>query len=405
MRPRHVLVLLVALCLYCLAPCHGMSPRRSPETSKVRVLYIGEPVGIGPYRFMEQDPFLSMFPVQATTAWYELEVIRRSLRMYLPRTYAQLTDSHDIIILSDANRDLFSGQMLKWFADGVTQDGMGLVMTGGRESFGAYFGMPDWTPTSVGDVLPVESTRNEKGPTATMDVLRPENRLIESLRFENIGRHGKFFGYNPVAARGGSETLAQLVPEVGGSNPFLVWWDIGEGRSFAMTSDWTPAAANEFLEWEFYPDYATNLMLFVADLEIPPNPMIVHQIRRTIEDYHLRRDFLLSMIEFVSRFGANPAEVEEDLRDADSKLDEIDGLYINYDFEPALALAQELVDQLEASAEVAIEMKDQALIWIYVIEWAAITGTSLVVGGVVWTLMVRKRLYREVGVTRSSEAS
>jgi hypothetical protein len=51
-------------------PVGAMEPRKSPETGMVRVLYIGEPVGgMGPYRFMVQDPFLEMSPVQATTAW------------------------------------------------------------------------------------------------------------------------------------------------------------------------------------------------------------------------------------------------------------------------------------------------------------------------------------------------
>ncbi len=93
-----------------------MSPRKDPASGKVRVLHIGEPVGEpGPYRFMEQDPFLSMTPVQATTAWYGIEVIRRSLRMYLPRSYWDLVSRQDVIILSDANRGLFSPIMLKWF--------------------------------------------------------------------------------------------------------------------------------------------------------------------------------------------------------------------------------------------------------------------------------------------------
>ena len=48
----------------------------------------------------------------------------------------------------------------------------------------------------------------------------------------------------------------------------------------------------------------------------------------------------------------------------------------------------------------AIQAKDNALFWIFVIEWFVVTGTSMVAGALLWSLMVRRRLYREVGETR-----
>lgn len=381
----------------------GMKPRRSTETGAVRVLYIGEPVGgPGPYRFMEQDPFLEMTPVQATTAWYELDIIKRSLRIYMPRSFQDLIKKEDIIILSDANRNLFSGMTLKWFSDCVLKEGMGLLMTGGRESFGAYFGMPDWTPTSVGETLPVESTRQDNGPDGKVEVLRPGNIFMASLPWKSIGRYGFFYGCNPVKERDGAEVLAQLVPDFGAANPLLVWWDIGEGRTFAMTSDWTPSGANEFLKWEFYPDFAINLMLFIADVEIPPDPIQVHRIRRKLEEYYLKRSFVLSLIDFISRLGANPSRVEEMLNGADEGLRQVRRMYVDYDFDGSLATAQSLVEDLDSATKAAFKLKNQALLWIYVTEWAAITGTSMATGVLLWSLMVKKRLYREVATTKGT---
>ncbi len=391
-----LIVLLVALSSYAMA----MEPRKSPETGMVRVLYIGEPVGgPGPYRFMEQDPFLDMSPVQATTAWYGLDVIKRSLRIYMPRTYQDLVSRQDVVILSDANRDLFSGSVLNWFSEGVTDEGMGLLMTGGRESFGAYFGMPDWTPTSVGQILPVASTRQENGPDGRVRVLRPDNALIASLPWNSIGRYGYFFGCNPVEAKEGAEILAELVPATGGANPCLSWWDIGNGRSFAMTSDWTPAGANLFLQWEFYPDYAINLALFVADAEIPPDPILVHEIREKIEEYHLMRNFLLSLVDFISKFGANPSRVEAMLSHANDGLAQANEEYVGFNFDASLATLQGLAAELDEATTTALRLKDQALMWVYIVEWTAITGTSVLAGVLVWTLMVRRRFYRKVVTT------
>jgi hypothetical protein len=47
-----------------------------------------------------------------------------------------------------------------------------------------------------------------------------------------------------------------------------------------------------------------------------------------------------------------------------------------------------------------MRMKDQVMVWIYVIEWATVTATFAIGVYGVWTLMVRRRLYRDVGRTR-----
>jgi hypothetical protein len=49
-------------------------------------------------------------------------------------------------------------------------------------------------------------------------------------------------------------------------------------------------------------------------------------------------------------------------------------------------------------------MKDRALAWVYVTEWLAITGTTMICGYVLWAIMVRRRLYRAVRVTRLESA-
>ena len=47
-----------------------------------------------------------------------------------------------------------------------------------------------------------------------------------------------------------------------------------------------------------------------------------------------------------------------------------------------------------------MRIKNQTLFWVYVVEWLSVTGVSLLSGFVVWTLMIRKKLYREIRVTR-----
>jgi len=58
-----------------------------------------------------------------------------------------------------------------------------------------------------------------------------------------------------------------------------------------------------------------------------------------------------------------------------------------------------MVERIE---EAAMRLKDRALLWVYVTEWCAVSGTLLVSGLVVYSLLVRRKLYREVVVTRSA---
>ena len=48
----------------------------------------------------------------------------------------------------------------------------------------------------------------------------------------------------------------------------------------------------------------------------------------------------------------------------------------------------------------AVEVKERALLWVYVIEWSVVTATFALVGFTTWTLMVKRRMFREVSITR-----
>jgi len=58
-------------------------------------------------------------------------------------------------------------------------------------------------------------------------------------------------------------------------------------------------------------------------------------------------------------------------------------------------------EEFEALSLELIDLKDKALLWIYIAEWSAVSGTAVACGVVLWTLMIRRRLYREVGTTRA----
>ena len=167
-----------------------------------------------------------------------------------------------------------------------------------------------------------------------------------------------------------------------------------------MAGDWTPGGGWQFMQWEYQPDFVANLMLYCDKRSIPKDLDLVHTVRVRMSTLSHRRMIIISLVDFIEKFGANPASTLRAIKEVDETRRSADQLYLDQDFARALETTEralELMDEAEAIAE---KSKAGALLWVYVSEWLIVTGTSLVCGFVMWTLMVRRRLYRDVGSTR-----
>ena len=51
----------------------------------------------------------------------------------------------------------------------------------------------------------------------------------------------------------------------------------------------------------------------------------------------------------------------------------------------------------------AVDVKDRTLIWVYIVEWLSVLDVSLIAGSVLWALMMRRKLYKEIETTRAVE--
>jgi hypothetical protein len=50
--------------------------------------------------------------------------------------------------------------------------------------------------------------------------------------------------------------------------------------------------------------------------------------------------------------------------------------------------------------EEAVRLKNEAMAWIYVIEYLVVTSTTLLSGYIVWSLMIQRSRYRTVDTTK-----
>ena len=406
------IVMVIVLSLGCCLGATGLDPRR------VSVLYLGDPYpGISPYLAMEEDAFIRVDPIRA---YYHgggampLKDVFKFMRLYMPRNYEDIAERYDVLVLSDAYRQAFTDDQHRWFKDCVMDEGLGLVMVAGLDSFWASSSRPEanWHGSFTEEVLPVEipsgkpEIKHNWLRQNTMEILDPEHEFMASLPYESgpsylrVPVDGQLVWLKP-----GADQLARWISPDFGNPPLYVTWDVGEGRTFAMLHDWSwpggEGGAVLFHRWEYYRDFAINLMLYLAMRDLHPDHSVVHQYREEVHNLAIGRSLLLSLIDFIDRFGGNPGRIDQEMLDLESMLSETQGHYLDHDFEAALAGAKSTLEKLREIEELSVKIKNQALLWVYVVEWLSVTGVSLLSGAIVWTLMIRKRLYREVGLTRS----
>jgi len=379
---------ILALCLSLGVACTSCSARNDPATGRVRVIYFGDPIGASPFPFMMDEPLLAPAPVMACKMWYPYETIRKSMRVYAPRTFEALDASYDMIILSDANVLSFETRHLEWFSRFVAERGGGLAMVGGFESFGGQ-GYSPWGPTEVGNVLPVDCISGGYNAEGQIIIVQPDCPVVSNLPWDTLGP-SNYLGGNRVVRRTGSE----LVAKFSDSNPLFVWWNYGEGRSYAMAADWTPAGGTQFMQWDYYGDYAVNVVLFTASEEVPAEIELMHSIRGVLRTYGETKGYLYSLMDFAEKFGANMKGIEQSIGEAEQETARAKALYMSYEFDDAGSAAAKAVAMLEAALDDAVRAKDRAMLWVFIIEWLAVISTCMVSGVALYELMVMRRLFK-----------
>ena len=367
-------------------------------TDVAQVYYLGDCLpATSPIGYIGDDPAIDVIAVPATVhdGYFTESEAQRALRLYLPRTYQELADGA-LILLSDVRADTLPTKWLNWFSESVERDGLGLMMIGGWLSFGGHTDSPSWDITSIGPILPVELLDGQiKDVIWRPVVVSPEDPLMTTLPWESCPHFG---GYNVVMLKEGAHLLAQTNDAVG--NPFMALMTVGEGRSFAFCTDWTPGWGAAFMEWDFYADLTVYSVYYSCGKEVPQDLALMHAIRTEMIAYTSEKDALISFIAFVEKVGANVVRLEEKIKDAETRRLEADEHYILQEYEDCDSMLKEARVILTAIEAETVEVKNGAFLWIWAIEWMAVTSTLMITGSLLWALMIKRRLYRDVGTTR-----
>jgi len=395
--PLHFTRLIAALILaeLLIASASARQPRRDPVTGRVRVLYCGDTARAS-YAMLVDPMILPTFVPSACLT--KGEELNRFMRLYMSRTYDQFVKSYDLVNLGDQQVDHFPPKYLRWFADGVRDQGMGLSMTGGIGGFGGEesSGIGSWEPTPVGEVLPAHKMETKTlWRSYKLVILKPNHPTMKPLPWKTAP---PLHGLDIVETRQGASTLAQAGLREG--YPVMIWWDIGQGRAYGFTSCLGGGWGYDFIKWQYYMDFVDGFLYFTAGLTVPQDLSIIHAVRNNIMQYKVSKSMMFSLLDFVDDMGGKTQKLEQRVSDIDHLVADAESAYIEQNYQDSLSKTREALAGLDRLDREAMELKDQTLLWTYVIEWLSVSGVSGLVGWIVYELMIRRRLYRGVESTR-----
>ncbi len=386
--------LLALFALACMDPCLGR------EEGRISCLLIGSVQSvISPLpTYFTEDPLFT-FQSDPHQAGLSIEERLRLDRLYFPRTRQKLVEDFDMVFFEDPYIDHFTPTQWGNLHYAFTQAGIPSLW-----SFGPAYGLVV-KPSVLEEILPISDHQGWYH--------RPWHAVFERdrdpvfLPFVDFGME-RVLGaaYAEMQPRQGSVLWAKMQPL---NLPFIVSWRPGGSRAgltwvFGDEFDmaWWGVSMSARGANPYGLDMMVNLILYSLDRPLIRDILARREARRAFSGYRAQKLVVLSMLEWADRFGANTFALSQDLTDLDAKMTAARISYLREEYETSYSVMSEVWTEMIALGEKAVRIKDQALMWVFLSEWLVVTASSILTGLAVWSLMIRRRLYREVGATRSS---
>jgi hypothetical protein len=167
-----------------------------------------------------------------------------------------------------------------------------------------------------------------------------------------------------------------------------------------LTGGWTAYPSGATGENTYAPEILMNMVFWLAGTELIDDVEVFHRIKADFSEFRARRAVLLSLIDFIDNFGANTGEIQEDIVELEDIYREAVEKYLEHDFVQSESALRAGLDGFGEVEEAARREKERALLWVYAIEWLVSSSTFFISSFALWTLMVRRRLYRDVETTK-----
>jgi hypothetical protein len=386
--------------------------RTDPLTGRIRLLHIGlaflrpdhpDPIFL-------QDPKIDLTMVPAFSSVMEVEQVRRMLRIYLPRSRVDLEERYDLVLIDGVDAFHVNDAFLRWTTELVRESDLAFVMSDSGSGWSFAGSGTSWYITSIEPILSVDDRDGREAATPgfwennfQVVPVDPDHELMRNIPWEDV----RFTAMNRPTERQGARVIARMSDErpVNRGKPVIVYWDFPSGgRSVSYILTWhtmvgTPGIL-AFYRWPWHYDVLAHMIYWPAGEPIPEDLVLVHGVREMFSDLYLSKLFVIATIEFAEKAGANMRELEVELVDLDEERRRVDSLYNDNRMEECYDLSTMLLNRYGELVDSVLKEKDRALLWIFATEWAVVSATSMLCGALIWILLVKKQLYRDVGRTR-----
>ena len=387
-------------------------------SDRINMLFIGQVVPeTCPLQIWFDSEPAATYTMVPTKVHYRMsyEDARRFIKIYFPRNRAQAWD-YDFFMFVNPYFEPFTPVQVDNMRSAIVEGGSGAFQTlGGITINWADLNVP-WLQSTLASVFPNDPEAagtwegNKQGNLPYKVVLEKDENLAPVLKaFLPVGIE-EVPGYWTIVLiipQEGATVWARAVgayPGVSGApHPWLLSWEYGEGMTWSVADDldcpWW-CGIYQPSEQRYGLDVLMNIAYHSLGRPLPGDVVLVNAVRTSFRSYQEMASRFNSVLNFVEKFGANTARLFDARERVDLDLESAMDMYLEGWYQDALDASESASDDLLALEDDAIELKREALLWVYIIEWATVLGTSMVVGVVVYMLMVRRRLYRQVGITR-----
>jgi hypothetical protein len=351
---------------------------------------------------------VTLVPARAFEMNLPDEYLHRLSRIYFPRNKGSLLE-YDVLFLNAPRLDFFTPQQQAMMVDfAATEAKVPIACPVSRMD---EVQVP-WLNSPISGVFPADMERfrfswAEGIPDRFWGLIRL--RLVSDLPpvfslFESTGIFDFriYSGCRPCYAKDGSTIWLHMLdgPREMPEAPAFISWPYGDSDTWAFgigLEDKHHTEAGAWWELVFLNIWLYSSTGETLSIEEAVDKRSVKTMFFTFRD---SASMFQDVVDFVSKVGANTVQAESILSDAARvKAEaEIDCLERRYDLaEEKMDQALQLIGQAMDEAQLA---KKLALVWIYVTEWLVTTSVALISGSVLWWIMVRRSLYREVTTTQ-----
>lgn len=336
------------------------------------------------------------------------EYLQRWSRIYFPRTRDHLLD-YDVL--------LFNHPRLSFFT--MAQQEMMVEFIGAKDKVTIAYPLSHyedvqepWRVSPISAAIPIDYEEflgaciHGWGQWASLARLRLEpGKPPVFSEFEGTGIFSAriYDQFRPAIAREGATVwVIGMDGPAGREAPAFVSWAYGNGQAWGFGLH--PGTGD--LHWEEAGKWWE--LIFLGMCYYSGRGEILHfdealgklLVKELFTVYRESASLFHRMADFVDKFGANTNEAEGILLRADGMRDEAEIHYLSMEYDSAEAGMEDAISVARDAIAEANRAKDRALLWVYLSQWMATTAVAFLSGTVLWWLMVRRRLYREVTTTQ-----